>query len=108
MSERQPLVYAITCQLCNMIYAGETARFLVVRFAEHLADIRHNHSKSVAQHFNSAGHTITDVRVKGLWQVHGDSFQRKHMESHIIQRLGIMTSTQGHLPALPRQRHPPS
>ena len=55
------LVYAITCQLCNMIYAGETARFLVVRFAEHLADIRHNHSKSVAQHFNSAGHTIADV-----------------------------------------------
>ena len=60
------LVYAITCQLCKMIYVGETARSLVVRFAEHLADIRYNHSKPVAQHFDSVGHTIADVRVKGL------------------------------------------
>ena len=71
-----------------MIYIGETARSLVARFAEYLADICH---KPAAQHFNSASHTIADVRVKGLWQVHGDSFQRKHMESHIIQRLGTMT-----------------
>ena len=85
------LVYAITCQLCNTIYVGETARSLVVRFAEHLADIRHNRSTPVAQHFNSAGHTIADVRVKRLWQVHGDSFQRKHMEFHITQKLCTMT-----------------
>ena len=63
----------------------------MVRFAEHMGDIRHNRSKLVAQHFNSAGHTIADVRVKGPWQVQGDSFQRKDMESHIIQRLGTMT-----------------
>ena len=55
------LVYAITCQLYKMIYVGETARSLVVRFAEHLADIRHNRSKPVAQHFNSAGHTPWDL-----------------------------------------------
>ena len=53
------LVYAITCQLYKMIYVGETARSLVVRFAEHLADIRHNRSKPVAQHFNSVA--IVDV-----------------------------------------------
>ena len=41
------LVYAITCQLCKMIYFGETSRSLVVRFAEHLADIRHTRSKSL-------------------------------------------------------------
>ena len=61
------LVYAIICQLCKMIYVGETARSFVVCFAEHLADIRHNRSKPVAQHFNSASHIIADVRVKGLW-----------------------------------------
>ena len=87
MSERQPGV----CHHLSVMQNGETARSLVVRFAEHLADMRHNRSKPVAQHFNSVGHTIADVRVKGLWQVHGDSFQRKHMESHIIQRLGTMT-----------------
>ena len=39
------LVYAITCQSCNLIYVGETSRSLTVRFSEHLADIRHNCSK---------------------------------------------------------------
>ena len=29
--------------------------------------------------------------VKGIWQLHGDSFQWKHMESQIIQRLGTMS-----------------
>ena len=63
----------------------------MVHFLEHLADIHHNRSKPVAQHFNSAGHTIVDIKVKGLWQLHGDFFQRKPMESHIIQRLGTMS-----------------
>ena len=53
------LVYAIICQLCKMIYVGEMARSLVVHFAEPLADIRHNRSKPVAQHFNSVA--IVDV-----------------------------------------------
>ena len=39
---------------------------LPVCFSEHLADICHNCSKPVAQHFNSAGHTIADIKVKGL------------------------------------------
>ena len=91
MCQSDNLVYAITCQLCHTIYVGETARSLVVRFAEHLANICYNHSKPVAQPFYSAGHTVMDIRVKGLWQVHGDSFQCKHMESHIIQSLGTMT-----------------
>ena len=63
----------------------------MVHFSEHLDDIRHNRSKPVAHHFNSASHTIADVKVKGLWQLHGDSFEQKHMESHIIQRLGTMS-----------------
>ena len=56
------LVYAITCQSCNLIYVGETSRSLAVRFSEHLADIRHNRSKPVAQH--SAGPITVDVKVK--------------------------------------------
>ena len=66
--------------------ATSSMRSLEVRFSEHLADIRHNRSKPVAHHFNSAGHTVADVKAKGLRQLHGDSFQRKHMESHIVQR----------------------
>ena len=57
----------MTCHSSNLIYVGETSRSLAVRFLEYLADIRHNRSKPVAQHFNFADHTIADVRVKGAW-----------------------------------------
>ena len=69
------LVYAITCQSCNLIYVGATSRSLAVHFSKHLADIHHNRSKPLAQHFNFAGHTIADIKVKGLWLLHDDSFQ---------------------------------
>ena len=85
------LVYLINCQTCGMMDVGETARTLVTRFTEHLDDIRQNRNKPVAQHFNLDNQTIMDLKVKGLWRVHGDSFERKHMESHIIQRLGTMS-----------------
>ena len=93
------LVYAITCQSCNLIYVGETSKSLAVCFLEHLADIRHNHSKPVAQHFNSAGHTIADVKVIRFmaiaWgflstETHGVSHHPK-TGHHIIQRLGTMS-----------------
>ena len=68
-----------------------TSRSLVFHFSEHLADIHHKRSNPVAQHVNSAGHTIADVKVEGLRQLYGDTFQRKHTESHIIHRLGTMS-----------------
>ena len=74
-----------------MIFIGGTARSLVLHFAKHLADIRHNRSKPVAQHFNPASHAIVDIRVKGLSQVQWDSFHHKHMDLHIIQRLGTIS-----------------
>ena len=58
------LYYAITCQSCSLICVGETSRCLAVHFSEHLADVHHNRSKPVAQHFNSAGHTMADVKKK--------------------------------------------
>ena len=59
------LVYWITCQTCGMMYVGETARALVISFTEHLAAIRHNRKKPVAQHFNWATHTTMDQQLKG-------------------------------------------
>ena len=88
VSERQPGIRhhrsVLQPHLCE-------SRSLLVRFSEHLADIHHKRSNPVAQHVNSAGHTIADVKVKGLRQLYGDTFQRKHTESHIIHRLGTMS-----------------
>ena len=84
------VVYAIVCQACRKIYIGETGRALSVRLAEHLADIRKDEHKPVAEHFNSNGHSIQDVRALGLWQVKGSAFERKHKEAYLIKHLGTV------------------
>ncbi|WP_419627796.1 GIY-YIG nuclease family protein, partial [Thiolapillus sp.] len=68
---------------------GETGRTLDTRFKEHLADIKHHRDKPVANHFNQAGHSIHNIRVKGLWLLFTDNASdRKDMESHLIDKLG--------------------
>ena len=45
--------------------------------------------KLVANHFNQAGHSIHNIRVKGLWLLFTDNASdRKDMESHLIGKLG--------------------
>lgn len=85
------LVYAITCTVCPKVYIGETGRTLDTRFREHLADVRHNRNSPVAKHFNSVGHSVAAIRVRGLWQMRGTTIDRKLMESHLIRRLGTYT-----------------
>ena len=85
------IVYAITCTLCKKIYIGETGRTLEIRAKEHLADIKHNRQKTVAVHFNSTGHSIQHFRIKGLWQIKGETQDRKDRESHIIRTLGTLS-----------------
>ena len=83
------LVYVISCTQCTKLYIGETGRTLETRFKEHLADIRYNRDKPVAIHFNSHGHSIQHVRVKGLWLMsNSNPRDRKDMESHLIDKLG--------------------
>ncbi|KAK7108986.1 hypothetical protein V1264_013107 [Littorina saxatilis] len=83
------VVYAaIICLSCRQIYIRETARTLEVRFSEHLADIRHSRNRPVSLNFTAVNHSFDHVRVMALWQVRGDSFERKLKESHIISSLG--------------------
>ncbi|KAK2556809.1 hypothetical protein P5673_021016 [Acropora cervicornis] len=57
------LVYCLSCRRCSHLYIGETGRSLRSRIGEHLRSIRNNTPGfPVAQHFNSAGHSITDVQ----------------------------------------------
>ena len=83
------LIYVIHCTQCSKIYIGETGRTLETRFKEHLADIKHNRDKPVANHFNSPNHSVHHARVKGLWLMKtSNPKDRKDMESHLIEKLG--------------------
>ena len=56
------LVYCISCRRCSHIYIGENGRSLRNRIGGHLRSVRNSTPGfPVAQHFNSAGHIITDV-----------------------------------------------
>ena len=60
------VVYALTCP-CKLWYIGKTKRELKVRICEHKCAIRNQDEKSsVARHFNSANHSISDLRFFGI------------------------------------------
>ena len=52
------VIYLLTCCICHKQYIGETKRPFIVRFKEHLADIRLNRVKPVALHMKE--HQKTD------------------------------------------------
>ena len=85
------LVYCISYRRCSHLYIGETGRSLRSRFGEHLRSIRKNTPGfPVAQHFNSTGHIITDVQVRGMRLCSGTNIQRKQQEMRLIFRLGTV------------------
>ena len=89
MSEN--LVYCISCRRCSHIYIGETGRSLRSRIGEHLRSVRNNTPGfPVAQHFNSAGHSITDVQVRGMRLCRGSNILRKQLEMRLIFQLGTV------------------
>ena len=59
------LVYCISCRGCPALYIGETGRTLRQRFGEHLRSIEKSLlGYPVAEHFNTAGHSIDDALVR--------------------------------------------
>ena len=62
------VIYCISCHKCpRAVYIGETGRRLADRFREHRLDVLHKKNYlPVAQHFNSPGHSLEDVRVAVL------------------------------------------
>ena len=80
------LIYAIVCQLCQMLYIGETKTPLSTRFSDHL---RSNlPGRPVAAHFNSNGHTIEHAKITGILPTSGNSDKERHSsEQRIISKL---------------------
>ena len=82
------LVYYISCRWCLLLYTFVKVeeRSLKSRFIEHLRSIRNNTPGfSVAQHFNSTDHSISDVQVRGVALCSGSNFQRKQRVWLILQ-----------------------
>ena len=58
---------------------------------EHLRSVRNNTPGfPVAQLFNSAGHSITDVQVRGMRLCRGSNILRKQLEMRLIFQLGTV------------------
>ena len=82
------LVYCISCRRCPAVYIGETGRTLRQRFGEHLRSIEMNlPGFPVAEHFNTAAHSIDDALVRGM-MLSVDNAQRKRLEMRLIFQLG--------------------
>ena len=65
--QSENVVYSIICRPCGCLYVGETGRRLRERFSEHLCSVRNNSPGfPVAEHFNSASHSLNDIMVCGL------------------------------------------
>ena len=85
------LSMAFPCRRCPLLYIGETGTNLRSRFSEHLRSISNNTPGfPVAQHFNSTGHSISDVQVRGVALRSGTDIQRKQCEMRLIFQLGTV------------------
>ena len=89
--QSENVVYCISCRRCNCLYIGETGRRLRERFSEHLRSIR-NRSRGfpVAEHFNSASHSLDDIMVCALKQCSSSNISRKQHEMRLIFKLGTL------------------
>ena len=93
------VIYVIWCTICvQYVYVGETANPLSLRIANHLSTIRCKRPLPVAQHFNSAGHTINDIRFVGVQTLEHFSHltsttlkdRRRTAETSWIMKLGTL------------------
>ena len=76
------LIYCISCSRCGLLYVGETGRRLSDRFAEHLRSVRNGDvDKPVARHFNSANHSLSDMKVCAFSQISGGNNSCKSVSS---------------------------
>ena len=81
------LIYLIECKKCGKQYIGETKRHLHQRFGEHRRAILNFGPTSVSEHFNSADHSINDVRLIPLEVIRSNlDSDRKVREARLIEK----------------------
>ena len=82
------VIYCISCNHCGEQYVGETHRPLKDRFGEHRGYVnRKEVKKATGDHFNSSGHSISDMRIQIVEKMFTrDIFFRKQREHFFINK----------------------
>ena len=89
------VVYGIECDLCGLIYVGETMGQLNKRISGHRFQINHGGNQLIYQHFNQPDHSILSMRVRILEKIYHHTNNgklsthfRRQREEHWIRELG--------------------
>ena len=98
--QTKEIVYSITCKKCSVQYIGTSKKSLQDRFANHRGYVTNkDFSQATGRHFNSRGHSISDMTVVIVEKVYSeDEILRKERESHFIRKFnskfkGLNTDT---------------
>ena len=81
------IIYCITCKKCNVQYIGQSKKSLQDRFANHRGYVTNrDFSQPTGRHFNSRGHSISDMSVVIVEKVfREDRIFREERESDFIR-----------------------
>ena len=82
-------IYMIECKKenCNMRYIGETKRIMKFRLADHRGYVNNGDDTATGEHFNSPGHSLSDLNITILEQVKKkDDLYRKEREKYFIRK----------------------
>ena len=87
------VVYAIICkkETCTKVYLGETKRQLKFCLADHRGYVGNNDTTATGQHYNSPGHSISDLSITVIEQVKKNNIlYRKEREELHIRRFNTL------------------
>ena len=87
--ETKNVVYLVECnkELCKEKYIGESYRSLKDRTMEHVSYIKSIFpTKATGEHFNLAGHSLSNMTITIIEKVKGDEDYRKQRETHLIRK----------------------
>ena len=91
------VIYLITCRKCNKQYIGKTNTTLYTRISNTRSQIKNFHTPQnaklpYAQHFNLPDHTLADLSIMPIEQIHKHTNEIiLHRESKLIAKLSCLT-----------------
>ena len=92
------VVYALECDLCGLIYVGETKGQLRKRVNGHRSEINNGGGQLFYQHFNQADHSVLSMKVRMLEKIYHHTNSptlstpyRRKREEHWMRELGTAT-----------------
>ena len=85
------IIYCIECIKCKKQYVGKTKDSFKKRASEHKNTVRTEKSTTLGEHFNQAGHSISDMLFFGIEKVvKSDPFVLGARERFYIDRFGVL------------------